>query len=486
MAPGKKKGRASATKRRQRFVAGFPAARPEDLGWSRAPLEALRAATRREVNELGSLPNAAHMVIHRGRCVFTHCAGWADRARRSRFGLNTICKIHGSAKPLVVAAFMTLVEEGRVKLSDPISKYMRFADTVEGLRGRLTKLPTIYHLLTMTAGLGYSDSEEYKDVMAKVASRKIKNLRQLHEALAARPLLAAPGSRYHYSFCTDLVGHLIEVVSGIELETFVRRRILLPLGMKDTYFVVPAKKRSRTAVLYECKAREDQPVKRRRGELPYQTKKWYSPDSAPGIKSAGGGITSYNDAGMWSTVRDYARFCHMLLSGGVSPTGRRVLREATVRTFWKDGLAPFERTKHRRVDGWNDQGTYSYWDRVAWTPLNVHACYEKTARKSKGSRTPSVLFMGGGGGAYWVIDRRRDFIAMSFTQAFGGRPSTDGADGHGPRANDAAPFARAAADHARVLVAHEYGQYGVPGCSLGAAEVLLDLYSTKVVRRRHT
>merc|ERR1712151_404462 len=149
---------------------------------------------------------------------------------------------------------------------------------------------------------------------------------------------------------------------------------LHPLGMKDTHFVLPPSKRARVAVLYDCK--ETPATKRRRTSLPYTPVPWDHPDSAPGILSSSGGALCSKDPGPWGTARDYAHFCQMLLNGGVSSCGTRVLRASTVRAIWSDGLAPFA-DRSGRLSSWNVDDTEGppweggSWDRCGWSLINT-------------------------------------------------------------------------------------------------------------------
>merc|ERR1712087_131700 len=129
-------------------------------------------------------------------------------------------------------------------------------------------------------------------------------------------------------------------------------RLLRPLGMMDTHFVVPSSKLRRTASLYDCRR---VPTKKQKAgnKTPYHSYPWHGPKMDVGVFSGGGGVLSYSDAGVYGTAEDYARFCQMLLNGGLAPSGRRVLRAATVRMLWQDCLAPFAEGDGR-VPGWND------------------------------------------------------------------------------------------------------------------------------------
>merc|ERR1712216_631171 len=161
--------------------------------------------------------------------------------------------------------------------------------------------------------------------MKGIERGEISDLKETCDAITAAPLQFEPGERYHYSFSADIIGRIIEEVSGQPIETFIEKRLLRPLGMKDTYFeqCVPKQKRNRMAVLYTSEQLGDQP------RFSLTPAKWET--SAPGILSCGGGVLSYRDYGMVSSVRDYARFCQMLLNNGLVPgsKARRVLRAST-------------------------------------------------------------------------------------------------------------------------------------------------------------
>ncbi|CAE7680445.1 unnamed protein product, partial [Symbiodinium necroappetens] len=144
-------------------VAGFPVVPPSAEGLAEEPLAKLKDALGAEVGA-GALAGAAHLVLRRGRCVLAHSDGFANVRAKQPFGLRTLCRLHGCTKPLVAAAFLTLVDKGKVKLADPIGKYISFSGEVSGkgrgkrqrLKARKVKVqPTLRHLLTMTAGLQY-------------------------------------------------------------------------------------------------------------------------------------------------------------------------------------------------------------------------------------------------------------------------------------------------------------------------------------------
>lgn len=420
---------------------GFLHVKPESLGLSEKPLCELRDAIHHNVTKLGALPGCAHIVLKDGRCIFAHAEGWSDMEKRVKFDLDTLCPLHGATKPLVAAAFMTLVDEGKVSLSDRVDKYMHFTDSVAmGTKKAKTK-PTLRHLLAMTGGVGYDDCPSYRATMSKIKKRTIIDLRGMCEALSNVPLQFEPGVRYHYGFSADLLGRICEIVSGERIDVFIKKRLLRPLHMHNTHFeqAVPAAKSKRIAVLATSKRIGGVRAPR------FKLKRWNQNLSAPGIMSCGGGVLSYKDYGMVSSARDYARFCQMLLDGGRAPTrrgnGRQVLKEATVRSLWQDGLTPFQ-GRDGRLPGWNDADSPNqsskYWDFLGWSLLNTHLVFKDGPRRSS-PRKGSSMWMGGGGGAFWCADAERGLATVSFAPVFLGRHSED--DGFGPLCNDAAPFA---------------------------------------------
>eukprot|EP00933_Yihiella_yeosuensis_P018571 TRINITY_DN15193_c0_g1_i1.p1 TRINITY_DN15193_c0_g1~~TRINITY_DN15193_c0_g1_i1.p1 ORF type:complete len:483 (-),score=84.84 TRINITY_DN15193_c0_g1_i1:80-1528(-) len=428
--------------------AGFLAATPEQVRMCRSTLMKVKKGTRLEVKKLGSIAGVAHVVLRNGRCVLALADGWADRERRSRFGLDTICRLHGSTKALVCAAFLSLLDDGSVRLDDPVEKFIPFSRRVFTKNGGsrpAKQRATLRHLLTQTAGLGYTDSPQYRRTMDKVRKGTIRDLAEFCEELAKVPLLSEPGKRYEYSFCTDIIGRVCEVVGNTTLEDFVNTRLLKPLGMKDTFFEVPESKKRKMASLYKCEAVNS-------GKR-YKITRFDHPESAPGIYSAGGGMLSYKDAGMWGTIRDYARFCQMLLDGGLSTTSTggprvRVLKAETVRMIWRDGLAALA-DKKGRLENWNVDDTEGppfeggSWDSCGWSLVSSLLQLNGKRTGSGPPRQGHSMGLGGGGGTYWLVDAKRKLAALSFQQSFEGGREED--DGLGPSGADCVDVAVTAA-----------------------------------------
>lgn len=419
--------------RPKKRLAGFPAAPPGAAGLDASELARFRKALRHEAGTLQSLAGAAHVVLHRGKCIFACSGGLADRARGTRFTTRTLCKLHGGSKPLLAAAFLALVDAGKCRLDDPVAKYIPFSSRVG--KSVCERPATLRDMLLMTAGLGYEDAPAYSGLMQQVRAGKIADLAAFCEALSEKPLLAQPGKKSMYSFGYDMLGRVCEVVSGLPLERFMRRWLLGPLGMKDTHFVVPSRKRGRCAALYDCT-----PLKRKRRDgAEYSLVPYRHPDRAPMILSGGGGILSYHDAGMWGTAEDYARFCQMLLSAGRSPGGRRVLKASTVAALWKDGLGPLG-GRDGRIPGWHDNDgkeTGGWWDYRGLSLIHTYLDLDAPPRRGRTRRSRS-MWMSGGGGAFWTVDAQRGLVTVSMAQTFGGRE--DEADGHGPLAYRVSPY----------------------------------------------
>lgn len=428
--------------KRQKLVAGCRVVKPEDVGLSRVPLQRLHAVVDEEVHKLGSLSGVAHIILKDGKCAFSLADGMADIEKGSRFSLKTICALHSCSKPLTVAAFLTLVDSGKVKLSDPISKYVSFSTSVAAGKGKTKRVdvqPTLQHLLTQVAGLRHSDEPEYAEIIRKLKRHQVTDLAAFCDAISEVPLQSKPGSLHYYSLCIDVLGRVCEVVGGKPLDVFMSQTLFKPLGMLDTHFVVPRSKLYRKAALYDCKRVLSAKKRRANGNKLYHAYRWHSHKMHDGLFSGGGGMLSYSDAGIYGTAEDYARFCQMLLDGGVSASGRRVLRTKTVNMIWQDCLAPFAK-KSGAVPGWTDyegKAMQFYWDHHAWSILNATLDLEEVPKKHGPPRRGHTLWMYGMG-AYWFIDRKRKLVAVSMAQCFSSRKKD--------RGSDCVPFMKAAVD----------------------------------------
>jgi CubicO group peptidase (beta-lactamase class C family) len=324
------------------------AAKPEEVGLSSARLSHIRPLFERHITE-GRLAGASALIARRGQIAYQEAFGSADREAGLPMRMDTIHRIYSMSKPITSVAVMMLYEEGRFQLNDPVAKYLpEFAKMQLGMEEkdpesgqpvlRLTpaRRPiTVRDLLRHTAGLTYG---VFGDTLVDRGYREARvlsqgNLAEFVRELAALPLLYEPGTRWHYSVSVDVLGRLVEVLSGQPFEQFLRERIFEPLSMPDTGFTVPAEKKGRLARLYS-------PT--REGALvPSQTcqtreecfEKW--PGAIPsflqsvGMASGGGGLVS--------TSYDYLHFCQMLLNQGTYE-GKRLLSRKTIQLMTSDHL----------------------------------------------------------------------------------------------------------------------------------------------------
>jgi CubicO group peptidase (beta-lactamase class C family) len=300
---------------------------PTEAGFDAGRLDRLDAHLRRYVED-GKLPGFSLLLSRRGQVAHLATHGQRDIEAGTPVELDSLFRIYSMTKPIVSVAAMMLYEEGAFELTDPISDFLpAFAATRVFTGGSDLKPVTVpmvepirvWHLLTHTAGLTYGFHRSHPvDAMYRAAGFEWSappelDLAGVVDALAGMPLLFQPGAEWNYSVATDVLGRLVEVVSGQSLDTFLAERIFGPLGMTDTFFQVPAAERDRLAALYVRHpltgrlARQDA-----LGGLVL----------APTHLSGGGGLVS--------TLGDYHRFGRFLLARGRAD-GARLLGDRTVR-----------------------------------------------------------------------------------------------------------------------------------------------------------
>lgn len=306
---------------------------PEQVGLSTARLARVDA-WRDALVESGRLAGATTLVLRRGQVAHLGCSGMADLARGVPMAPETIHRIYSMTKSLTSVAVMMLYEEGRFQLDDPITRFLpEFRDMrvfTAGSRGSIETVPAVRDitwrdLLTHTSGLTYGMMHaNMVDAMYREQGVDFQTsqgtLAEVVAAAARLPLLAQPGAEWNYSIATDVLGHLVAVVSGQAFGAFMAERILAPLGMADTGFTVPAAGLPRFAANY--RRGEEGPV------LIDDPRD--SPFARPRAIASGGG-------GLVSTVGDYARFCRFLLNKG-ELEGTRLLGRKTVELMMSNHL----------------------------------------------------------------------------------------------------------------------------------------------------
>lgn len=315
----------------------LPAA-PETAGFMPDRLKRIDVNIQEWIKE-GKLNGAVALIAHNGKIVYHKGFGFDDPAKTKAIRTDAIYRIASQTKAITSVAVMMLYEEGKFLLDDPISRYIpEFAkptvlDKFNEADSSYTSVPaksevTIRQLLTHTSGIGYAQigSKESNAIYAKAgitAGIGVENGRLLAtdmKKLGKLPLMHQPGERFTYGLNTDVLGYLVEVISGMSLDAFFRTRIFEPLGMKDTYFYVPKEKRHRVVNIYT-----EEEGKLQLAPSPIKVNGVFITDypKEEGTYYSGG-------AGLSSTALDYAIFLQMMLNNGTY-NGKRLLSRNTVR-----------------------------------------------------------------------------------------------------------------------------------------------------------
>ncbi|HYD06447.1 MAG TPA: serine hydrolase domain-containing protein [Reyranella sp.] len=304
------------------------AASPEEVGLSSAQLKRLEQVTKKQIDD-GLVPGAVMLVARRGKIAWLNVQGKRDPAQPDPMKADSIFRIYSMTKPIVSLTLMQLVEEGRLQISDPVSKYlpeigaMKVGTEAEGPSGPVLKLSdparamTVQDLLRHTAGLTYGGRgsglihQAYRE--ARIGDRGASN-EEFVARLSKMVLKFNPGDRWEYSVAVDVQGRLVEVLTGKKLGEALAERVFQPLGMVDTGFQVPAAKVARAA----------QPGPRPNGQ-PMTPR--FKVDDGARFESGGGGLLS--------TMEDYLRFTLALANGG-GFGGKRVIGKQTLAFMTSD------------------------------------------------------------------------------------------------------------------------------------------------------
>jgi CubicO group peptidase (beta-lactamase class C family) len=302
---------------------GLPQAEcPEQVGLSSAPLARAATVIRRDVDS-GLIPGAVLAVARAGRLAYVEAFGSRDREADAAMSADAIFRIASMTKPITSVAAMMLAEEGSLEIAAPVASYLpEFAEMTVGVeRRKAERVMTVQDLLRHTSGLTY---EDYGDSPVQMVWRDsdLRDENQTNQELVHKlgrlPLMFEPGTTFEYSRSTDVVGRIVEVVSGRPLGEFFAERIAGPLGMADTGFGATGQRAGRVAEPQADPATGKRPSMRNVAQ--------------PGRFQSGGG-------GAVSTAADYLRFCQMLLNGG-ELDGMRLLSPKTVALMSADHLPP--------------------------------------------------------------------------------------------------------------------------------------------------
>jgi CubicO group peptidase (beta-lactamase class C family) len=380
-----------------------PIAAPEELGLAPAGLERLSSVMQHEV-EGGHVPGVSMLVVRGGKIGY-RCDFGALRPGGPPLPGNAIFRIYSMTKPIVTVALMTLLEEGKLFVADPIGKFIpELANVKVGVEsdGKLELVAakraiTVHDLLRHTSGLTYaftgSSAVQRRYGEAKLFTGDPANAREfltrdLSSAefiaeLAKLPLIAQPGDSWDYSHSTDVIGRLVEILSGKTLGAFLHERIFKPLGMTDTDFHVPAEKRQRLAEPFPSDPD---------GGLPVQLIEMWS---APRFESGGGGL--------YSTMDDYSRFARMIFQNGAFG-GTRIISRKTLEWMTSDHLGPNVRI-----------GTPSLLQPGHTFGLGLAVRREAGMGQTPG--TAGEFFWGGVAGTYFWVAPKEELYAVMMVQA---------------------------------------------------------------------
>lgn len=380
---------------------------PAEAGFSVERLRRLDAFLQGLVDQ-GIAPNAVTFVARHGKIVHHKAFGYSNLATRTPLKTDDIYRIASQSKAITTAALMTLFEEEKFLLDDPIAAYipafknpkvLLSYDAKDPVGGNYNTRPaksdiTIRQLLSHNAGIPYEHPLDRRPefIVPFFNSTQPDKLEDVVNKLAKRPLLRDPGrsdasadssgAGFTYGLNTDIIGRLVEVLSGKPLDVAIRERVLEPLGMTDTYFYLPAAKASRLVELYD-KGSADKPLVLHPNEA-------YRHFAVSGAKTYFSG-----GAGLVSTVADYARFCQMMLNGGTF-NNRRILGRKTVEMMLR-----------------NQIGAAEVWDRKDKYGLGFQLITEGSHYGDQA--TPGSYTWGGMYCSEYTIDPKEDLILLVFT-----------------------------------------------------------------------
>jgi CubicO group peptidase (beta-lactamase class C family) len=349
----------------------------------------------------GEVAGAGALIFRHGEEAYYKSFGFQDRERKVPMTNDTIYRIYSMSKTFTIVTAMTLYEKGLFKLHDPIGEFIpAFKDVkvaAHDERGQLriveaARPVTFEHLFTMTSGIPYPGPDSYSSRAAAEGQARIKDeltTRKAAEMMAGVPLCFHPGDYWMYGFSHDVLGALIEVLSGKSLGAYMNEVIFEPLALTDTAFFVPQEKRSRLATAYE---RTGEGLKEKTDLGPVAL-------SPPAFESGGGGLCS--------TLRDVGRYGRMLLGSGKLGE-ERVLSRKTIELIRRNHVIPDQRLKQF---GFPSQAGYGY-------GLGVRTMTDTAAAGLNGS--PGEWAWDGMLGTWYCVDPAEDMVAVFLVQRYPG------------------------------------------------------------------
>ena len=380
------------------WAAGLPSASPEDLGFSSERLARIAPVIQGEIDK-GQYPGAVMLVARKGKVIYFESVGQLDPANGKPMGKDAIFRLYSMTKAYTSVAAMMLMEEGKLRLIDSVSKYLPalgklevsvpMIDPYTGAT-KYVNVPTdrdvnIQDLLRHTSGIvygQYTSHPKVKELYAKegVDWKDVTPAEQI-ERLAKVPLAHQPGTTFEYSLSVDVLGRVIEAITGMTLGQFLQERIFAPLAMTDSAFIVPPEKRDRLAQPFAVDRATDKPITLL--------------DVTVAQKNDAGG------AGSVGTTMDYARFLQMLLNGG-ELDGVRLLSPTTVAYMTADHLGDAKFSGSTTLPAGTGFG-------LGFAVRKETGLFEVTGTKGE-------YFWGGAAGTGFYVDPTEEIVVVWMTQ----------------------------------------------------------------------
>lgn len=381
------------------------------------------------------MPGLAECILKKNHLVYVNIQGHQEAETRNLVTDRSLFRCFSMTKPITAFGMMALWERGAFGLDDPVAKYIpafkhvkvlkNFDADGPGPRGGGLEDPrrpiTLRHLVTHTSGLGYGPARvdgkdklvakgprqrTYFDLVKRTDAGEIPDLQSFCDELAKSPLCFHPGDRYKYSFGMDVIGRVLEVVSGLPLDRLLRNLVLAPIGMNDSrFFLSEEQAKKRLMGFYSVKAVSKHRVSKKPNKFRALRRDGRRAEKSAWVKGrtarifAGGGAMGSYWGGLVSSLRDQALFCSVIANRGYAhSTGQQVLQPATVRAMCKDWLRLKSVTRKHYLKGWHDECK-----KMGWGPM--------------GFVSGNDVFMGGVG--FWSINLPTKTIAVTMLSTWG-------------------------------------------------------------------
>lgn len=370
----------------------LPTAKPKQVGMSSERLDYINKLAQKYVVE-GKIAGLVTMVAREGKIVHFEAAGSRGVDDKRPVEKDSLFRIYSMSKPITSVALMMLYEEGKFQLKDPVSKFIPELSKLSVMTedGKLVDTDsdmTIQQLMTHTAGFSYDfhPDEPVSKLYKSADLFKSKDLDEFVLELAKLPLKNQPGKNYHYSVSVDVMGLLVQRLSGIPFDQYLSQNIFEPLSMKDTFFNVPEEKYSRFLPNHDWDKDKQKIVRRPDSNGRYKSSQLFS----------GGG-------GLVSTAMDYMRFAEMMRRGG-SLDGKRILSPKTIQFMTQDHLSGMDIPSPYETKGFG-------------FGLGFHI--EKSATSSGLLNSEGTYSWGGAAGTIFWIDPVEEIVVVTMIQLRG-------------------------------------------------------------------